>query len=201
MAEQLQRDVVAKLVAAIKDFIENNPGASLDVQINGTSIVSDGVANIPPAEMNGTYGLIKLGLDGNGISISAATGNLVVSNPSLAQIKNGDSGNRPINAQHQHEAAFYGIATAAGDTTQKNSANAVGSYTDSALDKILQMLGVSALIGPVETATAAHAYSSGDCFLFEGKLVKASANIAVDDTIAIGTNCTQTTLLAEFAST
>lgn len=35
-------------------------GANLDVQIDGESIVSDGVAEIPKAKNNGTYGVIKL---------------------------------------------------------------------------------------------------------------------------------------------
>lgn len=194
MEDRLRRDVLAKLVSAVKDFIENT-GASLDVQINGESIVIDGVANIPIGTIN-NLGVVK---PGSTLSTSASN-TLNVKTASTSNIKAGTTDTTFIVPNVQHYSVFYGLAKAAGDSSQSSSSNAVGSYTDSALDKILQMIGVSALIGTVETDTAAHAYSSGDCFLFGGKLVKATENIAVDDTIAIGTNCTQTTLLAEIAS-
>ena len=58
------------------------PTSSLisDIQINGSTIVSSGVANIPTAELNGTYGLVKLynydaGITktNNGIAVLGAT--------------------------------------------------------------------------------------------------------------------------------
>lgn len=48
----------------------------------------------------------------------------------------------PIAPAHQHEATFYGLAKASGDTTQSKSSNAVGKYTDEAKTKIQNMLGV-----------------------------------------------------------
>lgn len=48
----------------------------------------------------------------------------------------------PITPAHQHEATFYGLAKASGDTTQSKSSNAVGKYTDEAKLKIQNMLGV-----------------------------------------------------------
>lgn len=48
----------------------------------------------------------------------------------------------PISPAHQHEATFYGLAKASGDTTQSKSSNAVGKYTDEAKAKIQNMLGV-----------------------------------------------------------
>lgn len=47
-----------------------------------------------------------------------------------------------ISPAHQHEATFYGLAKASGDTTQSKSSNAVGKYTDEAKTKIQNMLGV-----------------------------------------------------------
>ena len=47
-----------------------------------------------------------------------------------------------ISPAHQHEAAFYGLAKASGDTTQSKSSNEVGNYTDEARTKIQNMLGV-----------------------------------------------------------
>ena len=61
----------------------------------------------------------------------------------------------------------------------------------------MAMLGVFDLIAPHEGTQAANAYSDGQCFIFAGKLCKATAGIAVGDAIVIGTNCQQTTLMAE----
>ena len=79
-----------------------------DVQVNGTSVVSSGTANIPTA--------------------------------TTAQVKAGTATQRPLTPGHQHEAAFYGLAKAAGDTTQASSDNAVGAYTETAQSKISEML-------------------------------------------------------------
>ena len=43
---------------------------------------------------------------------------------------------------NQHKATFYGLAKAAGDTTQSASSNAVGTYTDNAKASIKSMLGI-----------------------------------------------------------
>ncbi|MBQ1554305.1 MAG: hypothetical protein IIZ68_02480 [Clostridia bacterium] len=40
----------------------------------------------------------------------------------------------------QHRSAFYGLAKAAGDSTQSASSNAVGTYTEAAKSAISQML-------------------------------------------------------------
>ena len=113
-------------------------GAVDDVQINGTSIVTDGVANVPIAKHN-TYGLIK---DGSGVYINAS-GALSVAGSTEAQYKSGVSNGVPVVPANQHTAAFYGLAKAAGDTTQSASANAVGQYTNEAKAAIKSMLGVT----------------------------------------------------------
>ena len=43
----------------------------------------------------------------------------------------------------QHRSVFYGLACAAGDTTQSESSNPVGQYTDEAKAAIRAMLGMS----------------------------------------------------------
>lgn len=50
--------------------------------------------------------------------------------------------NQNVHFDGQDEAAFMGLALAAGDTTQINSSNAVGEYTDEAKIKIQKMLGI-----------------------------------------------------------
>lgn len=57
-------------------------------------------------------------------------------------MKNGTGVYRPIVSSEGHTATFYGLAKAAGDTTQSSSSNAVGNYTDSAKTAIKNMLGV-----------------------------------------------------------
>lgn len=121
--------------AAIKSMIGVNVD---DVQVNGTSVVSSGVANIPKAG-NSVLGVISLAtnsglyMDSNILRINAATD---------ALIKSGDSIYFPIVPTKQHQSVFYGLARAAGDTTQSSSSNAVGTYTDNAKASIKQMLGI-----------------------------------------------------------
>ena len=54
-----------------------------------------------------------------------------------------------ITPYSQHKAAFYGLARAAGDTTQASSTNTVGNYTQDAKTSIQDMLGISDIIAPV----------------------------------------------------
>lgn len=110
-----------------------------DVQIDSTSIVTDGVANIPVG--GNDLGVVKENL-AYGIDITGL-GQLLLITPSDIELKKGYSGSRrAIMTLNQHIAAFYGLAKAAGDTTQSSSSNAVGTYTDSAKTAIKNMLGV-----------------------------------------------------------
>lgn len=125
--------------AAIKSMIGVNVE---DVQVNGISIISGGVANVPLAIQNGAIGVVKIGGDVNGLAISGGTGNLYIVSATSSQIKDASSEYRPVVPYRQHEATFYGLAKASGDTTQSASSNAVGTYTDSAKASIKSMLGI-----------------------------------------------------------
>lgn len=59
-------------------------------------------------------------------------------------IKTGSDQYRPIVPYNQHQSSFYGLAKAAGDTTQASSDNAVGTYTDDAKTAIRNMIGAAA---------------------------------------------------------
>lgn len=109
-----------------------------DVQINGGSIVSNGVASIPMASAD-DYGVVKVN-QYQGIRISSNA--LAVYPSASAQVKAGSNAARPIVPSIQHESVFYGLAKAAGDTTQSASSNAVGAYTDDAKTAIRAMLGI-----------------------------------------------------------
>ncbi len=109
-----------------------------DVQVNSTSIVNDGVANIPIASLN-DFGVVKTGTKGVGTDTN---GVLVVNRATSSQIKAGTTGTAPIVPYVQHESAFYGLAKASGDMTQSQSNNEVGTYTDEAKASIQSMIGI-----------------------------------------------------------
>ena len=127
-----------------KSAIRNMLGAGgvQDVQINGISILYDqGVASIPMAGTNGVrLGVVALanmyGLSRN------ASGRMYIVSASSSEIKNGEFDFKPVVPMHQHESTFYGLAKAAGDTTQSQSSNEVGTYTNEAKTAIRNMLGV-----------------------------------------------------------
>lgn len=111
-----------------------------DVQVNGTSVVSNGVANVPVATPT-SHGVVKVRQYTDGLYISSDS-NLGVYRATSSQIKNGGEGQRPIVPYNQHESAFYGLAKAAGDATQSASSNTVGVYTEEAKIAIQKMLGI-----------------------------------------------------------
>ena len=135
-------------------------GGVTDVQINGTSVVSSGVANIPLAD--GTnLGVAKVG---SGLYM-ASEGDLKVSKSNAAQVKAGANEYNPIVPYNQNASAFYGLAKAAGDTTQSASSNAVGTYTETAKSKISDMLSAPETITgstPSITAQAGVRYICGE---------------------------------------
>ena len=95
-------------------------GKVSDVQVNGVSVVTNGMADVP--RMSGSvYGVTKA--------------------PTLQQIKAGTLEYTALAPGNQHSATFYGLAKAAGaDMAQSN--NAVGTYTDAAKTAIKNMIGV-----------------------------------------------------------
>ena len=122
-----------------------------DVQINSTSILENGVANIPLAT-DTKFGVVKVWSD---LGIGKTSGILSISSANEEMIKSGTNSRKPITPVRQHQSVFYGLATAAGDTTQSQSDNAVGTYTDSAKAAIQTMLDVpstSAVTSEIATA-------------------------------------------------
>lgn len=144
---------------------EDGQGAVQDVQVNGVSVLSDGVANVPIAttaragvvKPSNSYGCQQYG--------SGANLSLGVLPATSTQIKQATDNYKPISAKTQHEATFYGLAKAAGDTTQKSSSNAVGQYTDSAKSAISTMLNGPVTVSgttPSITALAGIQYICGE---------------------------------------
>jgi len=97
------------------------------------------VANVPTA--NGSRLGVVYTDSSNGLVVDM-NGKLTISQATDNYIKSGTRNNNPITPVRQHMSTFYGLAKAAGDTTQSSSSNAVGTYTDSAKTAIKNMLGV-----------------------------------------------------------
>ena len=112
-----------------------------DVQIAGTSITNNGVANVPLASISDN-GVVKIH-PGGGLAIGASAKTLYIDKAVDSQIKAGTNVFKPIVCDTQHMATFYGLAKAAGDITQSQSSNAVGTYTPEAQAAIQNMLGIS----------------------------------------------------------
>lgn len=120
----------------------NEPSVPVqDVQVNGTSILNaQGVANVPMADTN-VLGVVRPST-AFGIGINTITGQLYISLAGQSNLKAGTDSYKPVVSSNEHTAAFYGLAKAAGDTTQSASSNPVGQYTDAAKIAIQKMLGV-----------------------------------------------------------
>ena len=130
LTEQDKQDI-ANLVPVPEAPVE-------DVQINGTSIVSDRVANVPLADAN-TIGLMRVGY---GLVYDNTDKRTNVSFASINAVKDGLNGVSALSPARQHLSTFYGLAKAAGDTTQSQSSDQVGTYTSEAKTAIRTMLGL-----------------------------------------------------------
>ena len=118
----------------------NGTNAVGDVMINGTSMISNGVAQIPIANSS-TFGVAKVaGAAGIGIGIDGA-GRLYIVRATSGEVKGGVQQYAPITPAMMDQAAFYGLTKAAGvDMSASN--NAVGTYTSEAKTAIQTMLGI-----------------------------------------------------------
>ena len=129
-----------------------------DVQIDGTSALQNGIANIPIASAS-DLGLVKVDPSaGIGFAFNVVDGELVSTNKlcivpaANSEIKFGTDTLKTIAVDKFHRGVFYGLAKAAGDTTQSASSNSVGTYTDEAKAAIQAMLGIdlSSIVSQIE---------------------------------------------------
>ena len=141
------------LLAFINALKGSGGGSGItDVQVNGTSVVTDGVANVPVASTVG-LGVVYVSAS-YGTNINA-NGRLFVQKASESQIKAGIQEFTPVVPGTQHFAVFYGLAKAAGDATQSASENEVGTYTPAAKSAISTMLNApESVTGTTPTITA-----------------------------------------------
>ena len=117
--------------------IKGATGPVTDVQVNGTTVVNNGVANVPVASTS-DLGAVKIR---NGYGINNDTNGLQIATPSDTVIRVGTSTSFFTPVANQHKAVFYGLAKVAGDTTQVDAGNSsLGTYTETAKSKISDML-------------------------------------------------------------
>lgn len=138
-----------------------------DVQVNGTSVVTDGVANVPLASSS-VPGVAKTDTYSQNYAggVCIANGKLYVVGASETKIKQGVDFGAPLSAGRQHNSVFYGLAKASGDSTQSASNNAVGTYTEGAKSAISQMLDAPETVSgstPSITAKPGVRYICGEC--------------------------------------
>lgn len=109
-----------------------------DVKVNGTSIVTNGVANVPIAS-NNDYGVVKTNAN-RGVLIGS-DGALGISGAGAGYIKNGATTSFPLIPANQHISTFYGLAKIAGHD-EKSSTLPAGQYSEEAKIAIQKMLGI-----------------------------------------------------------
>ena len=135
-----------------------------DVQINGTSILVDGVANVPLATSDNA-GVAKV-TPNYGVTIYG--GALMISHAMDTHLKSG-SGSlapyKPITPDQQHMSTFYGLAKAAGADMKDIALTTVGIYPEDQKSAISQMLNAPVQVSgttPTIVAKAGIQYICGE---------------------------------------
>lgn len=122
-----------------------------DVQVNGVSVVSGGVANVPKGT-NSAFGVLKTPLAGGTFS---EDGSIYINAATSAHMKAGSQLFWPVTPGRQHESVFYGLAKAAGADMASLSSTTVGIYPEAQKSAISQMLNSPVTVsGSTPTITA-----------------------------------------------
>ena len=130
-----------------------------DVQVNGVSVLSDGVANVPIGSAS-TPGVFTAGALNNRYGITVrADGSLQIVKAEHDAVKKSQSfqicAYQPIVPYTQHESIYYGLAKLAGADMTYVTGETVGVYPEVQKSAISQMLnGSVAVTGTTPTITA-----------------------------------------------
>jgi hypothetical protein len=134
--------------SASNAFIKNKPTiptvSVTDVQVNGASVLENGIASIPTATQ-GKSGVVK---SWEIYGTKMYYDYLITAPASAAEIRGGVTNYKPIVSSTQNASVFYGLAKASGDTTQASANTSlypVGTYTGDAMKAIREMLGIVVL--------------------------------------------------------
>ena len=126
-----------------------------DVQIEGTSVVQDGVANIPYAT-HLRFGVLKTNSNyGTGTILSSnGLGTVYVSQASVDNINSGDEKYKPISPYRQHRAVFFGLSKVAGEDLANDTVT-LGEYPEKSKSAISNMLNApESVTGSTPSITA-----------------------------------------------
>lgn len=165
-------------------------GDVTDVQVNGVSVVSGGVANVPLATASG-FGVLKVPLSGG---LFPENGSIYVNGATDAHVKAGTQGFWPLTPAKEHSAAFYGLAKAAGADMASISSTTVGVYPEAQKSAISQMLNGSVSVSgstPTITALPGVRYVCGECATLDITLPESGC---VDVTFVSGSTPTVLTI-------
>ena len=122
-----------------------------DVQVNGTSVLSNGVANVPVTSA-GTWGVTQPQTDRG---IGTTNGKISISPATDTHIKEGNRTYVPVCTSKQHAAAFYGLAKAAGADMKDIASTTVGVYPEEQKSAISEMLSGSVAVSGTTPTIAA----------------------------------------------
>ena len=150
-----QKNATFPATVSATNFLVDNQILPKSIQINGNSIVNNGIANIPLATAS-NIGVVKVNpLFGTAMRSSPNEDTIMLSKATADTIKSGTQNYQPIVPSYQQYAVFYGLAKAAGDTTQAatqiDPSTEIGIYTNSAKSAIQSMLGIIQI--PAVTST------------------------------------------------
>ena len=135
-------------------------GGVSDVKVNGTSVVDQGVANIPLAGAD-TVGAVKIG---SSMTIGSS-GALNFQAVGGSDVKAGTSYIRALTPERQHQSVFYGLSKLAGEDLSSDTVT-VGTYPEKSLSAISQMLNAPVSVSgstPSITAKPGVRYICGEC--------------------------------------
>lgn len=135
------------------EWTDPSGGDVTDVQVNGTSVVTDGVANVPIADYN-RIGAVKVHSD-DGLTVSQTSGRLATLKASDARCKTGNNNYTPIVPANQHRAVYFGLAKAAGADMVNVTGETLGIYPEAQKSAISTMLSAPVSVtGTTPTITA-----------------------------------------------
>ena len=170
---------------------ESIGGYVTDVQVNGTSVLNNGVANVPVA------GTSRLGVVfvNSTLGLYVTRGGSLTINPAgLTYVKAGNNLYYPLVTSQQHNAAFYGLAKAAGADMANVTGETVGVYPEAQKSAISQMLNSPVTITgstPTITALPGIRYVCGECATLD---ITLPASGCVDITFESGSTATVLTI-------
>ena len=135
-----ENSTASKAYAIGETFVYNGKRYRATAAIAINDVIAPGT-NCALDPLNSSYILRNDINVSNGLYIRN-NGEIAILASDTSLIKTGSNNSRPITAYTAKDAAFYGLAKAANDSTQASSDNPVGTYTTEAKAAIQNMLGV-----------------------------------------------------------